>query len=143
MSEISPKPMPDTLRIAYTLEQTLRYGENPHQKAALYIDSSAPEPGVVSAKSRHGKPLSYNNMLDASAALEVVRDLKSLNKNAASAAVVKHTNPCGAAIASDGSTAIEMAYNCDSLAAFGGIVAIDTAVDQKIATAMAAGNKFF
>ena len=143
MSEISPKPMPDTLRIAYTLEQTLRYGENPHQKAALYVDSSAPEPGVVSAKSRHGKPLSYNNMLDASAALEVVRDLNSLNENAASATVVKHTNPCGAAIASDGSTAIEMAYNCDSLAAFGGIVAIDTTVDQEIATAMAAGNKFF
>ena len=80
-------------------EGELRYGENPHQAAAVYRDPTYRGPNVVGAELLHGKPLSYNNLLDAAAALELVQDLRELAPDMAGAVVVKHTNPCGTAIA--------------------------------------------
>jgi phosphoribosylaminoimidazolecarboxamide formyltransferase/IMP cyclohydrolase len=116
-------------------EGELRYGENPHQAAAVYRDPTYRGPNVVGAELMHGKPLSYNNLLDAAAALELVQDM-------AGAVVVKHTNPCGTAIAPTLREAFSRAYAGDPLAAFGGIVALNAPVDRATAEEIVAGEKF-
>jgi len=126
---------PSTLRLTYTHQQDLRYGENPHQRAALYSNPASGDPSVVRATLRSGKALSYNNILDASAALEVVRDLHAAFEDP-SAAVVKHTNPCGAALAGDPPEAIVRALAGDPLAAYGGILAVSRPVDAAEAEAI-------
>jgi len=97
--------------------QDLRYGENPHQKAALYVAAEPKEASVAFAKQLHGKELSYINLLDADAALNAVKELDS-----PTACIVKHASPCGYATADDLPTAFKNAYDGDPLAAFGGIV---------------------
>jgi phosphoribosylaminoimidazolecarboxamide formyltransferase/IMP cyclohydrolase len=123
-------------------EGELRYGENPHQAAAVYRDPTYRGPNVVGAELLHGKPLSYNNLLDAAAALELVQDLRELAPDMAGAVVVKHTNPCGPAIAPTLREAFSRAYAGDPLAAFGGIVALNAPVDRATAEEIVAGEKF-
>ena len=122
--------------------EELRYGENPHQRAAVYRDPDPREASVVGAPLLHGKPLSYNNLLDAAAALELVRDLYDIDPTAHACAVIKHTNPCGAAIAGSAREAFDRAYGGDPLAAFGGIVAFSRGVDAATARLMAEGERF-
>ncbi|RME87162.1 MAG: bifunctional phosphoribosylaminoimidazolecarboxamide formyltransferase/IMP cyclohydrolase PurH, partial [Zetaproteobacteria bacterium] len=106
----------------------LRYGENPHQKGAFYRDPEDPEPGIAEAELVQGKPLSYNNIADADAAYACVRDLP-----AAGCVIVKHMNPCGAAVGATPEEAYAKALACDPTSAFGGIVAFNAPVDRAAA----------
>jgi phosphoribosylaminoimidazolecarboxamide formyltransferase/IMP cyclohydrolase len=133
---------PETLELRFTRVSSLRYGENPHQRAAVYRDAGDADPGVVDARVVEGKPLSYNNILDAGAALELVTDLRTLPEAAAAACVIKHTNPCGAAIGADVAEAFDRAHAGDPLAAYGGIVAIAGRVDAAIADRIAKPDRF-
>ena len=127
---------PSVLRLNYIGQRELRYGENPHQLGAVYRDPDFKGPSVVAADLISGKPLSYNNLLDAAAALELVQDLHDADPNRAAVAVVKHTNPCGVGVAEDLAEAFRQAHRGDPLAAFGGIVAMDRKVDPAAATAV-------
>jgi len=119
----------------------LRYGENPDQKASVFIDKGHSGPSVINANTIAGKPLSYNNIMDAAAALEIVQDLAtSTNLNAAT--IIKHANPCGTAVHQDLAKAFGSAWKCDTLAAFGGIVALSGNVDEELASQIAEGEKF-
>jgi phosphoribosylaminoimidazolecarboxamide formyltransferase/IMP cyclohydrolase len=133
---------PQTLELRLLRVNSLRYGENPHQQAAVYRVAGETEPGVVDAGVIAGKPLSYNNLLDAGAALELVTDLRGLSGVQAAACVVKHTNPCGAAVAGDVAEAFDLAYAGDPLAAYGGIVAIAGQVDGSMAARIAQPDRF-
>jgi phosphoribosylaminoimidazolecarboxamide formyltransferase / IMP cyclohydrolase len=143
LSRRSPQAFPQVLRTSYTKVDDLRYGENPHQEAALYRDPASTGPTVVNARQLHGKELSYNNINDAAAALEVVKALRRLAstdalKGVAStplvgACVVKHTNPCGAALAASPAKAIDAAIAGDTVAAYGGILAVNAVVDVESA----------
>lgn len=116
---------PQVLDLRYTLVDTLRHGENPHQEAALYRDPASTGQSVVNAKQLHGKQLSYNNINDAASALEAAKALARLeHAGACAAVVVKHTNPCGGAVASTMNAAIELAIAGDPVAAYGGILAV-------------------
>ena len=118
---------PQRLSLDFEKMQDLRYGENPHQKAALYREQGGRK-GIVDFKQLHGKELSFNNILDLNAAYEMV---KEFDKPAA--VIVKHNNPCGAAEDSSLDKAYTAAWKCDSLSAFGGIVALNRPVDAKTA----------
>ncbi|MEO1008855.1 MAG: bifunctional phosphoribosylaminoimidazolecarboxamide formyltransferase/IMP cyclohydrolase [Planctomycetota bacterium] len=118
----------------------LRYGENPHQRAAVYRDPSHTGPTVVGVEPLHGKPLSYNNVADASAALELVRSMAHASGRVA-AAVVKHANPCGAA-AGGMPEAVDRALLGDPVAAFGGIVACSHEIDEPTAERLSADGLF-
>lgn len=127
--------LPERLSLGLTRTQPLRYGENPHQAAALYTLAGAdPESGpfATGAALLAGKPLSYNNLLDAAAAAAVVRDL-----NGAAVVIVKHGNPCGAAEAGDLPTAWQRALAADPVSAFGGVVAVRGLVDAALADELA------
>jgi phosphoribosylaminoimidazolecarboxamide formyltransferase/IMP cyclohydrolase len=108
------------------LKQTMRYGENPHQAAALYVFPS-PRPGVATARQLQGKELSYNNITDTDAALELVAEFDPAAS--AAVAIIKHANPCGVALGVDLKTAYERALQCDPVSAFGGIVALNRRLD--------------
>jgi len=111
--------------------QDLRYGENPHQKAAFYRDPSVTGPCIANAEQLHGKELSYNNILDANSALELVREFSD-----PCAVIIKHNNPCGAAMAESLVTAYKKAFAADPVSAFGGIVACNRTVDADTAGEM-------
>jgi phosphoribosylaminoimidazolecarboxamide formyltransferase/IMP cyclohydrolase len=120
--------------------ENLRYGENPHQLAAFYQfqnSAFATLNSVTTAKQLHGKALSYINILDADAAIELVREYRD-----PAAAVIKHTNPCGCAIGSTLAGAFDGAYAGDPVAAFGGIVALNREVDEPTATQIVSGKRF-
>lgn len=127
---------PDRLRLDLVKRLDLVYGENPHQNAAFYVDAAAEPTGIASANQRQGKPLSFNNILDLDAALGLARDLATLSRGAASV-IVKHGNPCGAAIGPTAERAFRGALECDPTSAFGGVVAFDGAVDASAAAAIA------
>ena len=135
--------LPGELALTMRRRQLLRYGENPHQAAALYVDPTSHQASVATARVLHGKPLSYNNLHDASAALELVVDLHRASKDLWVAAIIKHTNPCGAAIADNGPGAFLRAYEGDSRAAFGGILAVNQVLDKRTAQQIAGDNRFF
>jgi phosphoribosylaminoimidazolecarboxamide formyltransferase/IMP cyclohydrolase len=121
-----------TYTLSGRLKQKLRYGENPHQKAALYADPlAAGEPSVVAARQLQGKELSYNNIADADAAFMLVSELPS---GRSAAIIIKHANPCGAALGSTLLDAYAKALACDPVSAFGGIVAVNRTLDGKAAT---------
>src|SRR5262249_44765822 len=122
---------PKRLTIAGTLAQTLRYGENPHQSAALYVSAPA-RPGVASARQVQGKELSYNNINDTDAAYEAVAEFAE-----PAIAIIKHANPCGVAIAATLDQAWAKAFACDTVSAFGGIVACNRKLDGATAKAIA------
>ncbi len=121
---------PERLSITFRKETELRYGENPHQNAAFYKLSDSGEVSVGSAKLLGGgKGISFNNLLDVNAAFELVKEFDE-----PAAIVVKHLNPCGAAIDDDICVAYEKAYLGDVISAFGGIIALNRKVDNKLAT---------
>ncbi|MGI9455497.1 MAG: bifunctional phosphoribosylaminoimidazolecarboxamide formyltransferase/IMP cyclohydrolase [Aeoliella sp.] len=128
---------PATINLALSRSATLRYGENPHQSAALYQFASAGPHAVVNAKQLHGKELSYNNLLDLDAALGVVRSLPKPG-----VAVLKHNNPCGAASADTLGQAMERAWSGDPVSAFGSILGFNVAVDAAAAECLAEPGKF-
>jgi len=123
-----------TLHVALRRARELRYGENPHQAAALYVDGRPREGSVAGARVLAGKELSFNNLADADTALECV---KAFGKTPA-CVIVKHANPCGVALAEDPLTAYERAYAGDPVSAFGGIIAFNRALDGKTARAILA-----
>ncbi|BBF78499.1 MAG: bifunctional phosphoribosylaminoimidazolecarboxamide formyltransferase/IMP cyclohydrolase [Acinetobacter ursingii] len=123
---------PRTFNTQLVKAQDLRYGENPHQSAAFYVDPAAKEASVSTAKQLQGKELSYNNIADTDAALECV---KSFAKPAC--VIVKHANPCGVAVSLDGiKAAYDLAYATDTESAFGGIIAFNRELDVETAQAI-------
>jgi phosphoribosylaminoimidazolecarboxamide formyltransferase / IMP cyclohydrolase len=110
----------------------LRYGENPHQRAALYTDGYAPRPGLAQATQLHGKEMSYNNFVDADAARRAAYDFDE-----PAVAIIKHANPCGIAVGVDVAEAHRKAHACDPLSAFGGVIATNVAVSKEMAEQVA------
>jgi phosphoribosylaminoimidazolecarboxamide formyltransferase / IMP cyclohydrolase len=125
---------PKYLTLPFELAYGLRYGENPHQSGAFYVERNAPDGSLARAESlgAGGKELSFNNLVDADAALEAVREF-----DRPTAVVVKHTNPCGVATAASLAEAYRQAREADALSAFGGIVALNGEVDAKAAALLA------
>lgn len=138
-------PMPSRFGLVGQRLHPLRYGENPHQPAAVYRVGPAHAPGsLVDAQQLHGKELSFNNLVDAAAAMGVVARLAALPSGTrrVAAAVIKHTNPCGAAVAPDAGAAVEHAIAGDPLAAFGGIIAVGAPIDARAAEVLTAPDRF-
>src|SRR5262245_16509633 len=129
-------PLPQVVGSTWR-SQSLRYGENPHQAAAVYVDPRAPQGSLAKALVRGGKELSFNNYLDADAAWGLVRELEG-----PAAVIVKHTNPCGVAVAADAAAAFDLALSCDPRSAFGGIVAFNRPLTGSVARRLAAGETF-
>jgi phosphoribosylaminoimidazolecarboxamide formyltransferase/IMP cyclohydrolase len=125
---------PATWTRASTLKMPLRYGENPHQQAALYLPVGPHARGIAQAEQVQGKELSYNNLNDASAALELVAEFRDSDPTVV---IVKHANPCGVASRSTLAEAWKEALACDSISAFGGIVAVNRPLDGLTAEAIA------
>ncbi len=123
------EPAPRYRSFAGRLAQTLRYGENPHQGAAFYLDGSS-RPGVATAKQWQGKELSYNNINDTDAAFELVAEFADAGP---ACAIIKHANPCGVGKAASLREAYLRAYDCDRTSAFGGIVALNQVLDADTA----------
>ncbi len=125
---------PKALRISYPLAQRLRYGENPHQRAALYSDGSST--GVAGATQLQGKELSFNNLVDLDACWDLVQDLGQ-DVESAGVAIIKHTNPCGAATGATVLEAYKKALAADPVSAFGGVIGINREVDETAAEEIA------
>ena len=121
----------NTCNMQYFKTQEMRYGENPHQKAAFYTEASPTEASVATAKQLQGKELSFNNIADTDAALECVKQFDE-----PACVIVKHANPCGVAVASDIGAAYELAFATDPESAFGGIIAFNRELDSKTARAI-------
>ncbi|MGD1908979.1 MAG: bifunctional phosphoribosylaminoimidazolecarboxamide formyltransferase/IMP cyclohydrolase [Leptolyngbyaceae cyanobacterium] len=132
LTAASDDELPERWTLTGTRRQTLCYGETPHQPATWYQTGTIPT-GWAAADLLQGKPLSYNNLVDLEAARRIISEFPA---NAPTAAVLKHTNPCGMAMADDLATAYERAFNADSISAFGGIVALNQSIDAATATAM-------
>lgn len=126
-SEVQEYPPTFTLQVKKA--QDLRYGENPHQTAAFYVEGRISEPCVSNARQLQGKELSFNNIIDLDAAIETVKEFEQ-----SAAVIIKHTNPCGVALADSPLTAYLKARECDPLSAFGGIVGFNRTVDAATAT---------
>jgi phosphoribosylaminoimidazolecarboxamide formyltransferase/IMP cyclohydrolase len=125
---------PDMLAVTATKSEELRYGENPHQAAALYIPNGPHARGIAQAEQVQGKELSYNNYNDADAALELVAEFRN---GPPTVVIVKHANPCGVATGETLLEAYQNALECDSVSAFGGIIAVNRPLDGPTAEAMA------
>ncbi len=130
-----PAPLPERLHLALVRQQAMRYGENPHQLAALYVPAGRPAAGLASARQLQGKELSYNNLVDLDAAWSLVQEFPR-----PAAAIIKHTNPCGAAEQETLVEAYRKAYACDPLSAYGGVMGFNRPVDPT--TAEEAGKLF-
>ena len=121
---------PRRLSFSAALSQNLRYGENPHQSASFYVDESI-NTGIGAAYQIQGKELSYNNINDADAALELVNEFTE--SDGAAAVIIKHANPCGVGVANNLVEAYKAALHCDTTSAFGGIVAVNQIIDEESA----------
>jgi len=121
---------PETLRLSFRKAFDLRYGENPHQRAALYSDGSGK--GVANGKQLQGKELSYNNIVDLQAAWDLAQEFEE-----PVCAIIKHTNPCGTAVAATLAEAYKRALECDPVSAFGGVIGVNRTIDRETATEMA------
>lgn len=119
---------PRTFNLQFDKVQEMRYGENPHQKAAFYKEASPAEVSVASATQVQGKELSYNNVADTDAALECVKSFEE-----PACVIVKHANPCGVAIADNAMGAYDLAYKTDPTSAFGGIIAFNRTLEEDVA----------
>ena len=128
--EFGNETKPDSITITLTKDQDLRYGENSHQQAALYLSSDSS--GVAAAIQHSGKQMSYNNFVDADAALRAAYDFQ-----APAVAIIKHANPCGIATGDDVAAAYQAAHETDPVSAFGGVIATNTEVTEAMALAMA------
>jgi phosphoribosylaminoimidazolecarboxamide formyltransferase/IMP cyclohydrolase len=127
--------LPSTLRINFPLAQSLRYGENPHQRAALYSDGSGL--GIAGARQLQGKELSFNNLVDLDACWELALEFPSGESDPAVVVIVKHTNPCGAATGSTILEAYQKALAADPVSAYGGVIGINREVDAAAAEEIA------
>ncbi len=121
----------DTFNVQYFKTQEMRYGENPHQKAAFYTEANPTEASVATAVQLQGKELSFNNIADTDAALECVKQFDQ-----PACVIVKHANPCGVSVAVDISTAYQLAFATDPESAFGGIIAFNRELDAATAAAI-------
>ncbi len=128
---LAPAEWPEFTGLALERETALRYGENPHQQAALYLDPAAPA-GLAQAEQLHGKEMSYNNYVDADAAWRSANDFTE-----PCVAIIKHANPCGIAIGADVADAHRKAHACDPVSAFGGVIAVNREVTADLAKQVA------
>jgi len=128
---LNDDPIAERFLHAGTLVERLRYGENPHQDAAFYLDQGHVDGALATAKQLQGKALSYNNIADSDAALECVRQFKG-----PACVIVKHANPCGVAISDNIQSAYEKAFTTDPTSAFGGIIAFNRPLDANTARAI-------
>jgi phosphoribosylaminoimidazolecarboxamide formyltransferase / IMP cyclohydrolase len=128
MTNLAQEETPETLTVTYDLKQTLRYGENPHQKAAFYRKPLGSTFSIANAVQLHGKELSYNNINDADAALQIVKEFTE-----PAAVAVKHMNPCGVGTGQTGFEAFTKAFAADPVSIFGGIIAFNREVDAETA----------
>jgi phosphoribosylaminoimidazolecarboxamide formyltransferase/IMP cyclohydrolase len=124
--------VPERLHFAFSRQQTMRYGENPHQKAALYVPAGKPPAGLAGAKQLQGKELSYNNLMDLDAAWALVQEFAK-----PAVAIIKHNNPCGTAEQERLADAYLKALECDPVSAFGGVLAFNRALDAATAEEVA------
>ena len=122
---------PRTFNTQFHKVQEMRYGENPHQQAAFYVEANPAEAGIATARQIQGKELSYNNVADTDAALECVKNFEQ-----PACVIVKHANPCGVAIAGDISSAYDLAFATDTESAFGGIIAFNRELDAATAASI-------
>jgi phosphoribosylaminoimidazolecarboxamide formyltransferase/IMP cyclohydrolase len=129
-------PLTETLTVGFRRVQQMRYGENPHQTAALYVDPLS-SGGVACSSQLWGKELSYNNILDSDAAWELVCDMPPM-----SCAIIKHGNPCGAAVGADFGESYRVARAADPVSAFGGIAAFNGPIDKATAEVMTEKGNF-
>ncbi|MQA26286.1 MAG: bifunctional phosphoribosylaminoimidazolecarboxamide formyltransferase/IMP cyclohydrolase [Micromonosporaceae bacterium] len=123
-----PEGFPTWLGGSWNRKATLRYGENPHQQAALYESGYVPSPGLAQAEQLHGKEMSYNNYVDADAARRAAYDFAR-----PCVAIIKHANPCGIAVGADIAEAHRRAHECDPVSAFGGVIAANQPVTAELA----------
>ncbi|AAZ56605.1 bifunctional phosphoribosylaminoimidazolecarboxamide formyltransferase/IMP cyclohydrolase [Thermobifida fusca] len=123
---------PEFTAVTYQRQTTLRYGENPHQSAALYRPASASGEGLAGARQLHGKEMSYNNYVDSDAALRAAYDFTE-----PCVAIIKHANPCGIAVGENIAEAHRKAHACDPVSAFGGVIAANRVVDEAMAAQVA------
>ncbi|WP_223068864.1 bifunctional phosphoribosylaminoimidazolecarboxamide formyltransferase/IMP cyclohydrolase [Paenibacillus caui] len=128
LSNVTGDPLPERLTVTYEKIQDLRYGENPHQKAAFYRKPLAAADTMTTAEQLHGKELSYNNINDANAALQIVKEFEE-----PAVVAVKHMNPCGVGIGGSVLEAYQKAYAADPTSIFGGIVAANRIIDEDTA----------
>jgi phosphoribosylaminoimidazolecarboxamide formyltransferase/IMP cyclohydrolase len=133
----SQQGLPEHLHLDFDRHLALRYGENPHQQAAFYVRPGKRYASVSSAEQLHGKELSFNNILDLDSALSLVREFSK-----PAAVVIKHNNPCGAAVAASLAEAFDQAYEGDPLSAFGGILGFNRPVDPATAQRITEPNRF-
>ncbi|WP_333774927.1 bifunctional phosphoribosylaminoimidazolecarboxamide formyltransferase/IMP cyclohydrolase [Streptomyces sp. IBSBF 3136] len=127
---VDESPFPDFLGATWERAHTLRYGENPHQPAALYVDAGGA--GLAQAEQLHGKEMSYNNYTDTDAARRAAYD-----HDEPCVAIIKHANPCGIAVGADVAEAHRKAHACDPLSAFGGVIAVNRPVSKEMAEQVA------
>ncbi|MDQ0219839.1 bifunctional phosphoribosylaminoimidazolecarboxamide formyltransferase/IMP cyclohydrolase [Peribacillus cavernae] len=128
MTKHAEEENPESLTVTYELKQTLRYGENPHQKASFYKKPLGSAFSIAHAEQLHGKELSYNNINDADASIQIVKEFKE-----PAAVAVKHMNPCGVGTGSSVAEAFKKAYEADETSIFGGIIALNREVDKETA----------
>ncbi|MBB6455143.1 phosphoribosylaminoimidazolecarboxamide formyltransferase/IMP cyclohydrolase [Salirhabdus euzebyi] len=131
LTEATGEEYPESLTVTYEKKQDLRYGENPHQKAAFYSNALSVTSSIASAKQLHGKELSYNNISDANAAVAIVKEFQQ-----PAVVAVKHMNPCGVGIAENIEQAYDRAYEADPISIFGGIIAANREIDEATALKM-------
>jgi len=125
---------PPTLRFSFQKKLDLRYGENPHQRAAMYSDGS--DAGVANARQLQGKELSYNNIVDLQAAWDLAQEFNGKDFDEPAVAIIKHTNPCGTATGKTLAEAYKRALECDPVSAFGGVIGVNRRVDGEAAEEM-------
>ncbi len=128
---------PNAIAPRFERRSVLRYGENPHQRAAFYVEPGTAGPNLATSKILHGKELSYNNLLDLDSALRLIRHFSG-----PAATILKHNNPCGAAVAENLDAAFELAYEGDPVSAFGGIVGLNRPVDRATADRLCVPGRF-
>jgi len=136
-SDAAPQVLPGSLSLNFSRKTELRYGENPHQNAAFYVEGNPASASLAASEQLHGKELSYNNLLDLDAALHLVREF-----DAPAAVVLKHNNPCGAGIGSTLAEAWERAYSGDPVSAFGSILGFNRPVDLAVAEELCLPDRF-
>ena len=123
---------PAWMGATWNKQATLRYGENPHQAAALYVNGFQPQPGLAQGEQLHGKEMSYNNYVDADAAYRAAHD----HGDRPTVAIIKHANPCGIAVGGDGEAIAAVharAHACDPVSAYGGVIATNRPVTREMA----------
>jgi phosphoribosylaminoimidazolecarboxamide formyltransferase/IMP cyclohydrolase len=136
LSHASRSPYPETLHLAFTKVQEMRYGENPHQSAAFYRDTTTVAGALANYHQLQGKELSYNNIADADAAWECVKSFSADSTAGAACVIIKHANPCGVATGTTGLEAYQKAFKTDPSSAFGGIIALNVPCDEANAEAI-------